>query len=272
MSVDNQQIEIDLLLQAIYIKYGYDFRDYAGASIKRRILKRLSSSGLGSVSEMQHRLLNDSYFFKQLLLDLSINVTEMYRDPSFYQTFREHVIPNLKTLSHVKLWHAGCATGEEVYSLAIMFQEEDLNEKTQVYATDINETVLRKAKEGIFPEDKIINSEQNYKKAKGSKQLSDYYFKKYSHVTMRNSLKKNVLFADHNLATDESFGEMNVILCRNVLIYFNQKLQDRVIGIFNESLVEGGYLCLGTKETISFTSYGNQFKEIDKEVKIYQKI
>jgi len=272
MSVDNQQIEIDLLLQAIFVKYGYDFRDYAKASIKRRILKRLSLIGLGSVSEMQHRLLNDAVFFRQLLLDLSINVTEMYRDPSFYLTFREYVIPHLKTLPHIKLWHAGCATGEEVYSLAIMFQEEHLDDKTQVYATDINETVLKKAKAGIYPEDKIKGSEQNYQKSKGVKQLSDYYLKKYGYVTMKNGLKKNILFADHNLATDESFGEMTVILCRNVLIYFNQKLQNRVIGIFNESLAQGGYLCLGTKETIRFTCYGNQFKEIDREAKIYQKI
>lgn len=269
---ENQQIEIELLLQAIYIKYGYDFRDYAKASIKRRIMKRLSLCGLGSISEMQHRLLYDTGFFNQLLLDLSINVTEMFRDPVFYLAFREHVIPYLRSLSHYKLWHAGCATGEEVYSVAILLQEEKISPKKLVYATDFNEDVLRKAKEGIFPLDRMKSCEQNYRKSNGTKSLSDYYTEKYGYVTMKGFLKENIVFADHNLATDGSFGEMNVIICRNVLIYFNQQLQNRAIGLFEASLAEGGFLCLGTKETLRFTNYAHRFKEIDKETKIYRKV
>ena len=268
---ENQQIEIDLLLQAIYARYGYDFRNYARASIKRRILRRLSLSGLKSISEMQHRLLYDPSFFERLLLDLSINVTEMFRDPMFFRAVRRNVIPNLKERSHLKIWHAGCATGEEVYSLAILLWEAKLSERALIYATDFNENVLRKAKEAIYLVDLMKNSEQNYRKFGGTASFTEYYTIKYGYATIKSYLKKNIVFADHNLATDSSFGEMDMILCRNVLIYFNRTLQNRVFKLFHESLAENGYLCLGSKETVRFSNYQHRFKDIDKESRIYRK-
>ncbi len=269
---ENQLIEIDLLLQAIYAKYGYDFRNYTRDSLKRRILKRLSICGLGSISEMQHLLLNNVSFFEQLLLDLSINVTEMYRDPIFFRAVRQKIVPSLKMRSHIKIWHAGCATGEEVYSAAIVFWEEGLYDKILIYATDFNENVLRKAKEGIYPLDMMKNSEQNYRESGCAGEFAEYFTTKYGYSTIKSFLKKNIVFADHNLATDGAFGEMNVILCRNVLIYFNQELQNRAIGLFAESLAEGGYLCLGSKETIRFTDHQARFREVDAVAKIYQKV
>ena len=268
---ENQQIEIDLLLQAIYLKYGYDFRNYSRASIKRRILKRLSLSGLDSISAMQQRLLYDAAFFEQLLLDLSINVTEMYRDPSFFRAFRQKVMPCLKELPHIKIWHAGCATGEEVYSIAILLREGNLSNNALIYATDFNEKVLKEANEGIYRVDRTEHSEQNYRKAGGTGSLAQYYTKRFGYVTLKGFLRKNIVFADHNLVTDGSFGEMNVILCRNVLIYFNRKLQNRVVGLFEESLAEKGFLCLGKEETIRFSDYQDCFDQIDIEEKIYRK-
>jgi chemotaxis protein methyltransferase CheR len=272
MAGENEKIEIELLLQAIYLKYGYDFRNYSRASLKRRILRRLSASGLGSISEMQHRLLNEAAFFDRLLRDFSINVTEMYRDPMFFHALKHKVMPNLKQHAHIKVWCAGCATGEEVYSVAIVLKEEGLYEQSKIYATDFNEDVLRKAKEGIYPLDLIKRSEQNYRDSGGTAAFGDYYAEKYGYATMKGFLKKNIIFADHNLATDSSFGEMQVVLCRNVLIYFNRELQDRAIRLFSESLADKGYLCLGTKESVKFSSHQERFKEVDGNAKIYQKV
>lgn len=268
---ENQQIEINLLLQAIFVKYGYDFRNYARASIKRRILRRLSLHRLASISEMQHQVLYDPVFFEQLLVDLSINVTEMYRDPFFFLSLKDRVIPELKELSHLKIWHAGCATGEEVYSLAILLREEGLYDRTLIYATDFNEDVLKKAKEGIYPAKDIDVWDQNYRKSQGKALLSDYFTNRYGYVSIKSRLKKNIVFADHNLTTDSSFGEMNMILCRNVLIYFNRELQNRVFRLFYDSLAENGFLCLGTKETVRFSDFQDRFREIDVKAKIYQK-
>ncbi len=267
---NNQQIEIDLLLEAIFLKYGYDFRNYSRASITRRIHHKIAMSGLNSVSEIQHRLLYDPEFFEELLLDLSINVTEMFRDPSFFLSFRNKVIPHLQKLSHIKMWVAGCATGEEVYSLAILLQEEKLSSKILIYATDFNEQVLKIAKEGIYRSDQVTSFRDNYQNSGGVKQFSDYYTERYGYINMKSSLKKNIVFADHNLVTDHSFGEMNVILCRNVLIYFNRQLQNRVFKLFSESLAENGFLCLGKKETIRFSGLRNCCKKFDMDEKIYQ--
>lgn len=269
---NNENIEIQLLLQAIYLKYGYDFRDYAKASIKRRILQRLSKSDLKSISEMQHRILYDEQFFSSTLLDLSINVTEMFREPSFFRTVREKIIPILKKKPFIKVWHAGCATGEEVYSMAILLKEEGLYEKTQIYATDFNQDVIKKAKDGIYSIKGMKEYTRNYKKAGGLSSFADYYTARYDYAIMENSLKENIVFADHNLATDEVFGEMDLIFCRNVLIYFTRELQDRVIRLFRDSLCEGGFLCLGSKESIRFSEHSSDFEDVALGEKIYRKI
>ncbi len=269
--LDTQNVEIQLLLQAIYLKYGYDFRNYAKASIKRRILHRLTTERLTSISEMQHKVLYDESFFGKLLLDFSINVTEMFRDPPFYAAIRQHVVPKLRALPHLKIWHAGCSTGEEVYSMAILLKEEGLYDRTQIYATDMNEVVLKQAKEGIFAINYLKQYTANYQKAGGRESFSDYYSAHYDHVVMDKSLKKRILFSDHNLATDGVFGEMNLIMCRNVLIYFDRDLQNRVFNLFKESLCENGFLCLGSKESVRLSTHSECFDDVIKEEKIYMK-
>lgn len=270
-NLENQNIELQLLLQAIYLKYGYDFRDYAKASVKRRIQHRMNKEGLHNISEMQHKLLYDIKFFETLLLDLSINVTEMFRDPSFYLAIRRYVIPVLKTFPFLKIWHAGCSSGEEVYSMAIVLKEEGLYERTQIYATDMNQAILKQAKEGIFPINRLKQYTENYQKAGGQESFSNYYDAHYEHVIIDSQLKQNILFSDHNLATDGVFGEMNLIMCRNVLIYFTRELQNRALSLFAHSLCEGGILCLGAKETIRFSDCSEQFDDLVKEEKIYLK-
>jgi chemotaxis protein methyltransferase CheR len=267
----NQDIEIKLLLEAIYLKYGYDFRDYAKASIKRRILHRLSLAQLETVSSMQNRVINDPVFFGTLLQDLSINVTEMFRDPTFYKFVRKEPLGLLKKQPFVKIWHAGCATGEEVYSMSILLQEEGLVENVQIYATDISPEAVEAAQKGIYPIDKMSGYISNYRKTGGTASFADYYTARYDFAIIRNSLKKNVLFSVHNLVTDSTFGEMDMIVCRNVLIYFSRALQNRVFGLFLDSLRPGGLLCLGTKESIRFSEYSDQFEDLDKKQKVYRK-
>lgn len=267
----NESIETDLLLDAIYLKYGYDFRNYAKASIRRRIHHRLSLSNLKTISEMQHKLLDDKEFFATLLLDLTVNVTEMFRDPFFFKTLREAVIPELKSLPHIKVWLAGCSSGEEVYSIAILLKEEGLGQNSLIYATDANEIIINKAKKGLFPIDKMKGYTRNYKNSGGLASFADYYTAKYDYVIMDNSLKKNIVFSDHNLVTDAVFGEMDLILCRNVLIYFNKELQDRVFGLFCESLHPRGFLCLGSKETIRFSTCSDGLEDVVVGQKIYRK-
>jgi chemotaxis protein methyltransferase CheR len=269
--LENEKIEIELLLDAVYRKYGYDFRNYAKASIKRRILQRCALSGLKTISELQHLILYDVTLFETLLMDFSINVTEMFRDPSFYRALKESVLPVLKELSHIKIWHAGCASGEEVYSMAILLKEEGLFDKTQIYATDINENILKKAKEGIYPLEKIKEYTSNYQRAGGSRTFSDYYTARYEFAVMNKNLRTHVVFADHNLATDASFGEMDLIICRNVLIYFDRDLQNMTIGLFRESLSSGGFLCLGNKESLRFSNYFGDFEDVKVNERIYRK-
>ena len=270
-TTSNENLEISLLLDAIYRKYGYDFRDYSAASIKRRIMRRLSMSGLRSISELQHKIIYDESFFTDLLLDLSINVTEMFRDPSFYRVLRKNIFPVLKGLPFLKIWHAGCATGEEVYSLVILLKEEGLYNRSQVYATDFNEKVIHKAKEGIYDIERLKIYTHNYQKAGGLASFADYYTARYEYVLMNKSLKKNITFSDHNLVTDGVFGEMNMILCRNVLIYFGRELQNRVFRLFKDSLSNGGFLCVGTKESIRFSDISDDFEDVAKKEKIYRK-
>ncbi len=267
----NESIEIQLLLEAIYLKYGYDFRNYACASIKRRIVRKMDLENIPTLADMQHRLLYDLDFFETLLMDLSINVTEMFRDPSFYKALREKVLPALQGTPFIKIWIAGCATGEEAYSVAVILQETGLYDACRVYATDFNEKALQQAKEGIYTAETIRQSTHNYKLAGGAASFTDYYTARYDNAIIDQSLKKNVVFSDHNLVTDSDFGEMNIIICRNVLIYFNRTLQDRVFQLFHTSLPPGGFLCLGSKESIGLSEYADRFDHIIPREKIYRK-
>lgn len=268
---ENENIELKLLLEAIFMKYGYDFRNYSLAHIKRRVLRRMNMSNIGTISELQYRIIYDEDFFKEVLSDFSINVTEMFRDPLFYKVFRRDVIPILKTYPFIKIWHAGCSTGEEIYSMAILLKEEGLYDRTQIYATDFNEIVLQKAKNAIYSIDSIKDYTLNYQKAGGNGSFADYYIAKYDSVILDESLKKKIVFADHNLVTDGVFGEMHVIICRNVLIYFNKNLQNKVIKLFYESLINGCFLCLGSKESLKFSSSVDKFDPFVEEQKIYQR-
>ena len=272
MSSVNENIEIICLLEGIYQKYGYDFRNYSQASVRRRLKLKLNSSNLPSYSDMLHKVLYEKDFFDSLLLDLTINVTEMFRDPTFYKALRSDIVPILKTYPHIKIWHAGCSTGEEVYSMAILLDEEGLLKRSLIYATDINELVLAKAKEGIFPLEKIKEYTTNYQRAGGTESFAEYYTASYDAVIMKKRLKDKIVFSQHNLATDGIFTEAHLIVCRNVLIYFNKELQNKVLGLFKDSLIRKGVLALGSKETIKFSNYANDFIELVGKEKIYGKI
>jgi chemotaxis protein methyltransferase CheR len=258
----NEDIEIALLLDSIYLKYGYDFRGYSRVHIKRRVISRLKRSDFKSVSEMQNHILNNKEFFHSLLVDLSLNVTEMFRDPKFFQALRTTVIPILKTYPFIKIWHAGCATGEEVYSMAILLKEEGLYDRSIIYATDFNQIALNKASEAIYPLKNLKLFSENYQKAGGNGTISDHFLINYDSALLNKELKKNIVFSDHNLVTDGIFGEMNIIICRNVLIYFNRELQNKVFKLFYESLIAGGILCLGTKETMIFSEYVDNYAQL----------
>lgn len=271
MNPDNEDIEINLLIEAIRLKYGYDFSQYARASLTRRIKKGLSESGLEKISEMIPKIIYDRSFFDSFIPNLSINVTEMFRDTLFYKALREKVIPYLGTYTFIKIWSAGVSTGEEVYSLAILMKEEGLYDKSLIYATDFNDTVLDISKRGIYPAADIKKSTCNYQKAGGKESFGNYYHAEYDSVIFDRSLKDNIVFANHNLVTDGSFGEMNLIFCRNVLIYFNKDLQNRVLTLFSESLCHNGFLCLGSKENLEFSDVAGAFVLIDKKQRIYQK-
>jgi len=266
-----EKIEIDLLLSAVSRYYGYDFSNYSKAHIKRRILGFLGKQRYTSISEMQHHVLHNSSIFEEFLNNFSINVTEMFRDPSFYLEFRNKVIPILKTYPYLKIWLAGCSTGEEVYSFAIMLKEEGLLDRTTIYATDFNKDAIQKAKKAIYSIDTIKTYTSNYQKAGGTCSFSDYYMANYNSVIIDKSLKQNVVYAQHNLVTDGVFTEANLIVCRNVLIYFNRELQDKVLKLFDETLITGGFLTLGTKETIQFSGITNKFSTISKNNKIFKK-
>ena len=267
-----EQIEIELLLEGIYQHYGFDFRSYAYASIRRRLWKRIEAEGLTTISGLQDQVLHNPPMMEKLLLDLSINVTSMFRDPGFYRVFREQVIPTLRTYPFIRIWHAGCATGEEVYSMAILLEEEGLYERSRIYATDINEVVLQKAKSGIFPLERMQEYTENYIAAGGKRAFSDYYTAKYGGALFSPALTKNVVFSQHNLVTDRSFSEFNVILCRNVLIYFDKTLQSRVLTLFYDSLAMFGILALGSKESLRFSPYEECYEQINGPEKIYRKV
>jgi len=268
---DLEQIEINLLLEAIFQRYGYDFRNYAHASIARRVRHFLSKTRSTSISDMIPQLLRDEKFARSVIFEFSIAVTEMFRDPDFYLAVREKVIPYLRTYPYTKIWAAGCATGEEVYSLAILLQEEGLYDRATFFATDFNDDVLEKAREGIYPLKHMRLYTQNYQKAGGTRAFSNYYHAEYESAIMDQSIKGNITFANHNLVTDGVFGEMHLIFCRNVLIYFERPLQNRVLTLCLDSLHHSGFLCLGNKETIEFTAVAERFKTVDEKQRIYQK-
>jgi len=267
-----EELEIELLLEAVYRRYGFDFRQYARASLKRRLWRRAYAEGVSSISELQARLLHAPQSMEQLLLDLSINVTSMFRDPTFYLAFREKVVPVLHTYPFTRIWCAGCSTGEEVYSLAITLEEEGLYERTRIYATDINESVLATARAGIFPLDKMQQYTQNYIRGGGKHDFSRYYRAAYDAAQFSKTLTENVVFAQHNLAMDRAFNQFNVVLCRNVMIYFDKPLQDRVHRLFYESLEQFGVLALGHKESLAFTALADRYDELDAAERIYRKI
>jgi len=268
---ENLNIEIRLLLEAIYLKYGHDFRNYSKAHLKRRVLHRLMISGLNSVSEMQYKVLHEPDFMQEVLGDFSISVTEMFRDPEFYLLMRREVLPVLKTYPFVKIWHAGCSTGEEVYSMAVLLEEEGLLNRSLIYATDYNENVLKIAKEGRYKKENIGDYEKNYKRSGGRGELTDHLQVNSSFVKFDPRFRKRMVFSEHNLVTDNVFAEVHMIICRNVLIYFNRSLQNRVIGLFRDSLMRGGILGIGNKESLDFSKYSNEFEYINKNQKIYLK-
>jgi chemotaxis protein methyltransferase CheR len=269
---DVETVEIDLLLEAIYRRYGFDFREYAPASLRRRLRRRLEGEQLGTVSARQERILRDPACMERLLLDLSINVTAMYRDPAFFLAFRERVVPLLHTYPFARIWIAGCSTGEEVYSLAILLEEEGLLERTRIYATDINQAVLEQARLGVFPLDKMQEYTQNYIRGGGTRAFSEYYVARYDGAQFSRSLVENVVFAQHNLVSDTSFNEFHVVFCRNVMIYFARSLQDRVHRLFYDSLATFGVLALGQKESIKFSPYEERYECLDEAEKLYRKV
>lgn len=260
--VELENLEVSLLLEAVFRRYGYDFRNYSPASLKRRILQFLHKSGCKNVAELIPRLLHDRQAFQAFLSNVSVSVTEMFRDPHTYRALREQVVAYLKTYPFVKIWLAGCATGEEIYSLAILLEEEGVLGRAQIYATDIDEESLAKARQGIFDLSPFQDYTRNYQLAGGKKSFADYYHSKYGSAIMRESLRKNIVFSSHNLATDAVFGEMHLVVCRNVLIYFDQTLQDRALTLFRDSLVPSGFLWLGTKESLNFSTMSDAFQRV----------
>ena len=265
-------IEIQLFLEALYRYYGFDFRDYALASLKRRIWNAVKAERLTSVSGLQEKVLHDPACLERFLLGLSVHVTSMFRDPSFFLTFRQKVVPLLRTYPFIRIWLAGCSTGEEVYSMAILLEEEGIYHRCRIYATDMNELVLKQAKAGIYPAKLMQEYTQQYLQAGGKRSFSEYYTAGYDSAIFRSSLRENIIFSQHNLATDRSFNEFHVIFCRNVLIYFNQSLQDRVHKLLFESLSRFGVLGLGRQESINFTPHEDQYEALDKREKLYRRI
>lgn len=267
-----KKTEIDELLGDVYKKYGYDFNGYSQASLNRRISRVAHRNRLLNFSEMRLKILKDEDFFNIFLEEVTVNVTEMFRNPAFYQTLREKVLPHFQATPFIRIWHAGCSTGEEVYSTAIVLEEEGLLDRCLLYATDINQRVLEKAQEARFPIDKMQGYTQNYIAAGGREDFSKYYTANYGHAVFNERLKKRMVFSNHNLVTDQSFNEFNIVICRNVLIYFNRLLQNKVIGLFSDSLPKLGYLALGGKESIRFTDYEDRYKTIDKKQRIWLKV
>ena len=258
------------MLEAVFRVYGFDFRTYAYSSIKRRVLRRVQAEGLPTISSLQERVLHDPACMERLLVDLTVNVTAMFRDPSFFLALRQEVVPILRTYPFIRVWHAGCSTGEEVYSLAILFKEEGLYDRTRTYATDLGEALLQAAKEGISPLAKMQDYTQNYQRAGGTRSFSEYYTARYDGARFDPALRDNVLFSQHNLVTDRSFAEFHLILCRNVMIYFDRSLQERVLALLSDSLAQFGVLALGRKESLRSMRQEKDFELLSSSERIYR--
>jgi chemotaxis protein methyltransferase CheR len=271
MATADFDIELRLILEAIYLKYHYDFRRYASASLRRRLGHALEHFGCGTLSALQERVLREPQVFREMLSFLTVQVSELFRDPQFYRALREEVVPVLQTYPSLKAWVAGCGTGEEVYSLAILLREEGLLERTQIYATDINPEALQKAEAGVYDLGRVAAFSEGYRQAGGRASLADYYTAAYGGAVFDRSLLKHVLFSDHSLATDNVFAEVQLITCRNVLIYFDQQLQERAVALFRDSLCRRGFLGLGSRESLRFSQHRDRFSELSREQRIYQK-
>jgi chemotaxis protein methyltransferase CheR len=268
---EREKIEMDLLLEAVYLISGYDYRQYMRSSVERRIQHRMRLEQIPTISRLTEKVLHYPGFINTILDDLSISVTEMFRDPSFFKAFREKVVPQLRGLPEIRIWHAGCATGEEAYSMAILMEEEGLGNKTKIYATDINENVLKRAESGTFSLARMQTYTKNYIQAGGKRAFSEYYSTDEFNAYFHRDLVKNVIFAQHNLVTDGSFNEFHVIICRNVMIYFTPQLQQDVLDLFHESLSEGGFLGLGNKETLRIGRSKENYTEFDGKERLYTK-
>jgi chemotaxis protein methyltransferase CheR len=271
-NAERDDLEVTLILEGIFRQYGYDFRNYARASIRRRLYNCVSSEKLSTISGLQERVLHDKACMSRLLAALTVHSTAMFRDPGFYRAVRAKVIPTLGTYPFVRIWHAGCSTGEEVYSLAILLREEGIYDRCRIYATDLSDAVLQSARAGIFPLTAMKDYTENYVKAEGKAAFSEYYTARYDHAVFHQDLRENVVFAPHNLVTDGSFNEFNIILCRNVMIYFNRELQNRVHELFHRSLCRFGVLGLGKKESLRFTPFEAGYEELDANERLYRKV
>ena len=267
-----ESLELDLLLQAAFRLYGYDFRDYARTSLRRRIANIMRHEGVATISALQEKVLHDRQCWERFLNGISVNVSAMFRDPSFFLTFRTEVVPLLRTYPFVRIWQAGCSTGEEAYSIAILLDEEGLYDRCRIYATDMNAAVLRAAKSGIYPLDAMQRYTSNYLQAGGTRAFSEYYTASYDHAMLHPALQRNILFTEHNLATDGAFNEFNVILCRNVMIYFTKPLQSRVHQLFYDSLVPFGILGIGSHETMRLTDYEHRYEAVTQGERLYKRL
>ncbi|WP_338871141.1 protein-glutamate O-methyltransferase CheR [Spirosoma sp. SC4-14] len=266
-----EEAEVDILLTDLYETYGYDFTNYSRASLKRRIVRLWTLDRFPSFAEFRYRIKSDADYLKRFVEEITVTVTEMFRDPQFYKCLRTEILPTLSAKPFIRIWHAGCATGEEVYSMAILLKEAKLLYKSLIYATDLNPSALEKARKGIFPIGPMKQYSENYIESGGIQDFSSYYTAQYSQVKFDESLNEKMIFSTHNLVSDRSFNEFDIILCRNVLIYFDKPLQDRVLNLFDESLGVLGYLALGSKETLNFSSIKPRFKQLSKE-KIWRKM
>lgn len=264
-------IEAQLLIEAINLKYHYDFRQYARASMKRRLMSALTHFSCSTLSQLQDKVMHDATVFPRLLDFLTVPVSEMFRDPTYFRTIREHVVPVLRTYPSLKVWVAGCSTGEEVYSLAILLREEGLLSRTLIYGTDINPHVLQKAQAGIYEADRVAGFTANHRKSGGRSSLSDYYTAAYGRVVMDKTLRQHVVFSDHSLATDSVFAEVQLVSCRNVLIYFNAELQSRAIGLFRDALCRRGFLGIGAKESLRFSAHAQAFDPLVRSEQLFQR-
>jgi len=268
---DAEELEVRDFILTLKARHGYDFGQYAPASFKRRLRALRVRTGAASITALSRRVMDEPAFLRQVLAGLSVPVSEMFRDPWVFEALRREVLPILASYPRIHIWQAGCAHGEEVYSLAILLEEEGLYDKTQIFATDLNDVALEEAAEGIYPAANARQFSENYLRSGGRRSLSHYFHARYERIKFDESLKRNVTFASHNLSTDGVFAEVQLILCRNVLIYFNDALQDRVLQLFRDSLVHKGFLCLGSKETLVRTVVEADFESFDASARLYRR-